>query len=73
MDEMQPVQEEFVDLAKAGVTLIGLLERSMALRFFRASSEGIVVNLLPWKEISAKALNFDNTPSKGVKSFMLLR
>lgn len=34
-DLMQPIQEEFVDLAKSRITLMGLLERSMALRFFK--------------------------------------
>lgn len=69
---MQPIQEEFVDLAKNRATLIGLLDRSMALRFFKVSSEGRVVILLPWKEISAKALNFTSTPTRGVKSLMFL-
>lgn len=71
-DLVQPIQEEFIDLAKYKVTLMGLLERSMALRFLKVSSEGMVVILLPWKEISAKALNLFNTLSKGIKSLMFL-
>lgn len=32
----------------------------------------MVDNLLPWKEISAKALNLTKMPTKGVKSLMFL-
>ena len=51
-------------------TFIGLLDKSMALRFLRVSKGGINVNLFPWNEISDKFLNFT---SSGIIWVMSLR
>ena len=69
---VEAVEEVLVDLRVGGVTLRGLLERSMALRFLMESRAGTLVILLPWRESSARFLNLARMATRGVRSRMFL-
>jgi hypothetical protein len=58
---------------KKPVTLMGLLERSIALRFFKDYSEGSDVSLLPWKETSERNLNLARMAIIWVRSLIFLQ
>jgi hypothetical protein len=69
---VEAVEEVLVDLREWGATLMGLLERSMALRLRMVSRAGRLAILLPWRESSARFLNLERRATRGVRSRMFL-